>query len=81
MKTELKKLQRLKSYGQIKIHTEIRAYFLCIMAQNFNELEGPLSMLGFVSIFFGSSPVGLGRLIKAKYLMLKLFAQKSHTKH
>ena len=31
--------------------------------------------------FFGSSPVGLGRLIKAKYLMLKLFAQKSHTKH
>ena len=26
------------------------------MAQNFNELEGPLRMLGFVSIFFGSSP-------------------------
>ena len=57
MKTELKKLQRFKSYGQIKIYTEIRAIFLCIMAQNFNELEGPLRMLRFVSIFFGSSPI------------------------
>ena len=45
MKTELKKLQRLKSYRQIKIYTEIRANFLCILAQNFNKLEGPLRVL------------------------------------
>ena len=51
MKMELKKLQRLKSYGQIKIYTEIRANFLCIMAQNFNKLEGPLRILGFASNF------------------------------
>ena len=48
MKTELKKLQQFKSYGQIKIYTEIRAIFLCILAQNLNELLGPLRMLGFV---------------------------------
>ena len=47
MKTELKKLQWLKSYGQIKIYTENRINFLCCMAQYFNELEGPLRMLGF----------------------------------
>ena len=52
MKTELKKLQRFKSYGQIKIYTEIRAIFLCILAQNYHELEGPLRMLGFVSKMF-----------------------------
>ena len=52
MKTELKKLQRLKSYGQIKIYTEIRANFLCISAQNSNEFEGPLRMLQFVSNSF-----------------------------
>ena len=52
MKTELKKLQRFKSYGQKKIYTEIRAIFLCILARNFNELEGPLRMLRFVSNFF-----------------------------
>ena len=52
MKTELKKLQRFKSYGQIKIYTEIRAIFLCILARNFNELGGPLRMLRFVSNFF-----------------------------
>ena len=52
MKTELKKLQRFKSYGQIKIYTEIRAIFLCILARNFNELEGPLRMIRFVSNFF-----------------------------
>ena len=57
MKMELKKLQQLKSYGQIKIFTEIRAIFPCILIQNFNELEGPLWMLRFVSIFFGSSSV------------------------
>ena len=51
METELKKLQRFKSYGQIKIFTEIRANFLCIFALSFNKLEGPLRMLGFVSIF------------------------------
>ena len=50
----IEKLQRLKSYGRIKIYTEIRANFLFIMAQHFNELEGPLRMVGFVS-FFGSS--------------------------
>ena len=57
MKTELKKLQRFKSYGQFKIFTEIKANFLCNFPQNFKELEGPLRMLGFVSTFFGSSPV------------------------
>ena len=35
MKTELIKLQRLKSYCQIKIYTEIRASFHCIFAQIF----------------------------------------------
>ena len=45
MKTELKKQQRFKSYGQITIGIEIRAIFLCILAQIFNELEGPLRML------------------------------------
>ena len=35
-----------------KIYTEIRAIFLCILAKNFNELEGPLRMLRFVSNFF-----------------------------
>ena len=49
---KLKKLQRLKSYGQIKIYTEIRAYLLRILAQNFIELEGLLGVLRFVSIFF-----------------------------
>ena len=44
----IEKLQRFKSYGQIKIFTEIRAKFLCNFPQNFNELEGPLRMLGFV---------------------------------
>ena len=57
MKTELKKLQRFKSYGQKKIYTEIRAIFLCILTQNFNQLEGPLKKLRFVSNFFGSSPI------------------------
>ena len=51
------KIARIKSYGQIKIFTEIRANFLCIFALSFNKLEGPLRMLGFVPIFFGSSPV------------------------
>ena len=50
MKTELKNLQRFKSCGQIKIYTEIRANFLCILAQNF-KFEGPFRMLGFVSNF------------------------------
>ena len=45
MKTELKKQQRFKSYGQINIRIEIMAIFLCILAQIFNELEGPLRML------------------------------------
>ena len=45
MKMELKKLQQLKSYGQIKIFNEIRAIFLCILTKNFNALEGPLKML------------------------------------
>ena len=40
MKTELKKLQRLKSYSQIKIYTEIRANFLCIMALKFQQAWG-----------------------------------------
>jgi len=43
---ELKKLKRYKSFGQIKIDIEIRAIFLCILAQIFNELEGLLRMLG-----------------------------------
>ena len=51
MKTELKKLHRFKSYCQIKIYSEIRAIFLCILAQNFTELEGPFRMLVFVSNF------------------------------
>ena len=55
IKTESKKLQRLKSYGQIKIYDEIMTYFPSILAQNFNELVGPLRMLGFVSKIFGSS--------------------------
>ena len=46
MKTELKKLQQFKSYGQIKIDTEIRAILLSILAQIFHVLEGPLRMLG-----------------------------------
>ena len=46
MKTELKKLTLFKTYGQIKIDTEIRGIFLCILAQIFNELEGPLRILG-----------------------------------
>ena len=50
--TELKKLQQLKSYGQIKIFSKIRAIFFCILTQNFNELEGPLRMIGFVLIYF-----------------------------
>ena len=52
MKTELKKLQQFKSYGQIKIYDEIRTYFPSILAQNFNELVGHLRLLGFVSNFF-----------------------------
>ena len=44
MKTELKKLQRLKSSGQIKVDTEIWAIF--------NELEGPIGMLGIDQTFF-----------------------------
>ena len=54
MKTELKKLQRFKSYGQIKIGAEIRAIFLSILAQIFTELEGPLRMLGIGWHFFGA---------------------------
>ena len=46
MKTEWKNLPWFKSYGQFKIETEIRVIFLCILAQIFNELEGPLRMLG-----------------------------------
>ena len=46
MKTELKKLQRFNRYGQIKFNTEIMGIFLCILAQIFNELEGPLRILG-----------------------------------
>ena len=46
MKIELKNLYQFQSYGQIKIDTEIRAIFHCILAQIFNELEGPLRMLG-----------------------------------
>ena len=53
----IKKLQRIKSYGQIKIYDEIRTNFPSILAQNFNELVGPLRMLGFVSNFVGGSPV------------------------
>ena len=45
MKTELKKLYHVKSYGQIKIDIEIWAIFLSILAQIFNEPEGPLRML------------------------------------
>ena len=45
MKTELKNLQGFKSYGQIKIDTEIRAILLSILAQIFHKLEGPLRML------------------------------------
>ena len=56
MKTELKKMQWFKSYSRIKIFTVIRAIFLSILTQNFNELEGPLRMLGFVSNFFCSPP-------------------------
>ena len=46
METELKKLQRFKSYDQIKIDTKIMAILLCILVHIFNELEGPLKMLG-----------------------------------
>ena len=53
MKTELKKLHRFKSYCQIKINTEIRAIFLCILAQNFN----PLGCSDLSKIFVGSSLV------------------------
>ena len=37
-----------------QICTEIGANFPSILAKNFNELVGPLRMVGFVS-FFGSS--------------------------
>ena len=38
------KLQWFKSYGQIKIDIEIRAIFLCILAQILNDPEGPRRM-------------------------------------
>ena len=53
----IEKPATVQSCGQIKIYTEIRANFLCILAQNF-KFEGPFRMLGFVSnFFFGSSLV------------------------
>ena len=57
MKTELKKLQRFKSYGQIKYTLKSGPFSFVLWPEISTSLRDPLGCSDLSQIFFGSSPI------------------------